>query len=907
MATYKLIGQRFLRRYTASDSTPVYASAVEAQKIVDELCGVPWLASGVKTAMMTSHSDEKDESGVSGLDSNVANRESFDAALFCAGHVGGKHRAYANAAVYRYVLPDGTLPNLTSLVASITSDPYNAAGARIAIMTNSTGEIPTSCNVCRTGDAYLEGVAPRTSRTVDGTDYWYPTTAAAEFESLTLPLEKYLFVFALMESYSTVRGNWIEGCSFMTKNEITITTSAAVPGWADGETVDLSDGVLDHEFVVCRDGVAPDNVQEVSGVRSLQVTLSGSELVKKSIDIPAVQGGFCNRVGEQLKMIRSLDGEITCTSPFVVETVTNNVSSFHKFIAVGGTFSGGTFAEIDGLYLYSLDEARFIEGVALGANVPAWLKTFARDHGGFAHVTNILCHTINVNGFSCIGMDGCGVAYSATDGGIDPVFWFSLSDPFDLTSFVVETGVRDMSPNAKYIQDAVSLPRSARIISADRFSGTRNGGGSITFRNRMMALVGFQDGDELKLAFPFWYWQLRSNVTSIATDTMIVTPGITGRVTGVYCGGLVSGSADGASVVRIVVTGELTHNGQQASVMYVDVNHQQIIDSASGPGSVTLKSVTIPAVAASLVPNVVDGFGIRSEFVPGTDSLEVIHGLGSALVFGAFSRLGTDARRNSCLIDLSTGATSAADSDGAVTLPMLVGGVVYSGRKSSEAKSVEYYEAGDDSATGDQTAIGLRTLSFAFARSEGVAVPTVVTGSDRIGAAHNIRQATTVIPAMVDGVIVSQTVNVWRLTSSVMLLPFALPQTFTAKKLRLEWPEIDATGGAKFNVWIRSGHFTDLEATTDIRLFDASAPDVAGWRLLGTIDATDENREALLELGTIEGRGATVMLTAYIRPDGDPADTTYPIGAATDMDVDPIRGTSAALDSGWKPDITLIG
>ena len=212
MATYKLIGQRFLRRYTAAEPTPVYASAVEAQKIVNELCGVPWLPSDVKTATMTSHTEEKDKSGVSGLDANVANREGFDAALFCAGHVGGEHRAYANAAVYRYVLPDGDLPNLTSLVASITSDPYNAAGARIAVLTNSTGEIPTSCAECRTGDAHLEGVAPRTVRTVDGTDYWYPAIADADFSGLEVPLQKYLFVFVLMESYSTVRGNWLEGC-----------------------------------------------------------------------------------------------------------------------------------------------------------------------------------------------------------------------------------------------------------------------------------------------------------------------------------------------------------------------------------------------------------------------------------------------------------------------------------------------------------------------------------------------------------------------------------------------------------------------------------------------------------------------------------------------------------------------
>lgn len=233
MATYKLIGQRFLRKYTADESTPVYAASTDAQKIVNSLCKLPWERSKVASAEMTSHQNDE------GLDKNVERREHFDAALFCAHHEDGRHRAYANAAVYRFVLPTGAaLPNLSRLVASITSDPYNSAGARVAILTNSTGEIPMDCATCRAGDAHLEGVAPRTVRTVSGTDYWYPTTADAAFTGLSLQLQKYLFVFVLMESYSTVRGNWLEGCSYATENLFEIETDAAVSGWTDGATID---------------------------------------------------------------------------------------------------------------------------------------------------------------------------------------------------------------------------------------------------------------------------------------------------------------------------------------------------------------------------------------------------------------------------------------------------------------------------------------------------------------------------------------------------------------------------------------------------------------------------------------------------------------------------------------------
>lgn len=263
---YKLIGQRVLRKYTAAKTSPTYAASVDANLVVDSLCYVPWEKVSARDATMTYHTEENvgtKENPIGGLDMNVVIRDQFDAALFCAGHVGGQHRAYANAAVYHYVLPDGALPKLTRLVANVTSDPYNSAGARIAILTNATGEIPTNCNACRTGDAHADGVAPRT---VAANGNWFPTMADCVFSSnpaegeTALPsgglqLQKHLFVFVLMESYSTVRGNWLEGCSFI-RNLVSVETDAAVPGWTDGETVDTTAAAA-MSFAIARQGIVP--------------------------------------------------------------------------------------------------------------------------------------------------------------------------------------------------------------------------------------------------------------------------------------------------------------------------------------------------------------------------------------------------------------------------------------------------------------------------------------------------------------------------------------------------------------------------------------------------------------------------------------------------------------------------
>lgn len=268
MATYKIKGARFLRKYTARSNTPTYAAAADAQLIVDSLCDVPWQGVGVDEATMTSHSDTttKDQP-VSGLDRNVLARDNFDAALFCAGHSGGNHRAYANAACYRYTLPDGAVGlSLSSIKVRVTSDPYNAAGARLHVFTNSTGEIPLNCRTLRGEDssgAVIEdgstvaGVAPRTSQGSGSNTTWYSATELVTLSpSGGLTLQKYLFLVVALESYSTVRGNWLEGCSYI-QNSAEITLTSAVESWTDGEKYDCSGSQGSVAFNVVKNGALP--------------------------------------------------------------------------------------------------------------------------------------------------------------------------------------------------------------------------------------------------------------------------------------------------------------------------------------------------------------------------------------------------------------------------------------------------------------------------------------------------------------------------------------------------------------------------------------------------------------------------------------------------------------------------
>ena len=268
--TYTGKGRRYLRKYTAASRSPVYAAAIDAQNIADTLCMVPWESVYQSSANFTCHNNE-------GLDGNVDNRDSFDAALFCADHSDGEHRAFANAACYRMTLPDDAVGvPLESVTVRAASDPYNAAGLRLAFLVSSTGEVPMDCATCRNGNAHVEGAVPRTSEIgEDGRTYWYAASGDVTITpSSPVALDKYLLVFVLLENYAASRDNWLEGSGYIL-NSIKITTSAEIPDWDDqgGET-----GA--NAYDVVRDGVLPAPVvAKPSGYRHEEVQVDGSPVV----------------------------------------------------------------------------------------------------------------------------------------------------------------------------------------------------------------------------------------------------------------------------------------------------------------------------------------------------------------------------------------------------------------------------------------------------------------------------------------------------------------------------------------------------------------------------------------------------------------------------------------------------
>lgn len=244
MATYKIKGSRFLRKYTSSVAEPTYAAAIQAQNAADALCGVEWERSDYAgPAEFTSHDNAT-------LDENVANRERFDAALFCAGHEGDRHRAYANAAFYLFKLPaaaEGV--SLTSVTVKAASDPYNSPGLRIAVHVLSSAELPTACATVRSGDGYVEGAVPRTASGEGAALRWYAAQGDVTVEpTAATNLMQYLAVFVGLENYATSRDNWLEG-SGVINPVVTLTTGTDIDGLDADEVNDCSvaaavDGVV---------------------------------------------------------------------------------------------------------------------------------------------------------------------------------------------------------------------------------------------------------------------------------------------------------------------------------------------------------------------------------------------------------------------------------------------------------------------------------------------------------------------------------------------------------------------------------------------------------------------------------------------------------------------------------------
>ena len=246
MSVYKMRGRRFLKKYTSAVATPVYAAATDAQAIVDGMCAVPWTPVDASHAQMSYHTNET-------LDRNVEIRDSLDAAAFCAEHVSGMHRAFANAACYVFELPEmAEYPTLTALKARVVSDPYNSGGVRLAVHVADSLDIPVDCAIARMGVAHVEGVTPREERVAaDKKTYWYAATGEVEIP-VAVQAKRYLFLVVALEDYSRSRGDWLEGSAYILPT-VEIETDGVLSGWTEGS---VNVDVGGREFVVREPGDA---------------------------------------------------------------------------------------------------------------------------------------------------------------------------------------------------------------------------------------------------------------------------------------------------------------------------------------------------------------------------------------------------------------------------------------------------------------------------------------------------------------------------------------------------------------------------------------------------------------------------------------------------------------------------
>lgn len=231
--TYRLKGRRHLRMYTAPNLTPSTAAGSDVAAISDRFCEVPWTAAPLDSyPSFPTYATAK-------VDENASARECFDAAEWCAEHDESKrHRAYAQAAIYRYALPEAARSlTVESVTVKVTCDPYTPQGARIAAMVTDSDDLPTECALVRTMSAHEDGVAQRTSVVNESTGAvtWYE---ASETRTLALGATggKWLLVFVGLEDYRA-RNGWLEGAAKI--DSVSATLSGEVDGWDEGAVVDL--------------------------------------------------------------------------------------------------------------------------------------------------------------------------------------------------------------------------------------------------------------------------------------------------------------------------------------------------------------------------------------------------------------------------------------------------------------------------------------------------------------------------------------------------------------------------------------------------------------------------------------------------------------------------------------------
>lgn len=867
MATYKIKGQRWLRKYTAKRSSPVYAAAVDAQTVVDSFCEIPWESVFEKDAGMTYHTDEvvDEDSKITGLDKNVLIRDCFDAALFCAGHVGGQHRAYANAAVYRYELPDEAVGlTLSSISIQVTSDPYNSRGVRLHVFTNSTGEIPMNCHTLRGEDSSGEiiddgttaaAVAPRTVETRSGTDYWYPTVETATLSPTGgMTLQKYLFILVALESYSTVRGNWMEGSSFI-KNAVEITLPAPVSGWSSTEVNDLSDVTDDSTaFNVTRGGVCQSIVGAVSGVFGAEVLKTGDsldELAYSPDGIPGVAGVVSN----------------------IADTVTNLKTSYSANVKFVSCVFCKTSSVEWSQYVIAFSDAQFWGGPGSSSGHMSTVRT--------SKVVNVL------------SFDGTGKRFS---------FQMDEFTNDDVASGVAFAWIEGLSGSALRIH---VITRNGVEITTEDYARdgewhSWGGSGSNTRTTGVSTPCCICNGKPVYLG--------SSSITGEGLPSSI---SFAGTVTSVKCKDVPIAGTRGYTSV-LVVSGDLTMVGG------VPVKNCAIVTVADGTATVTR-----PTFDSAITPDAYDGYSVSPVMPRLLDVTGSVNDVDEYIVTGSFSHLSGIAINGCAMIDSSgkVAEKELAGPDGRLSfissMLAICGDVYFYQGSTYNAIRVYPYDAISralaTNITEEQSCIGLRALYAKLYMGAIKPVTVASIGYKRFGAGFSISTGDKSVYSY-DGsdVLTVNSVPVYRMSMSALAIPFSTPIDFVARKIRLDWSSFDGSvTGGRFNVWLKNGEYVDeLPENVLVRPeMYIGAKSVAGWNYVGSVDVSDGSTYKVFDLDEwLNKRLATLMFTAFVSMDdvNPSAETEFPQGVVTEFSVDPNVGSIIGDGSLWNPDITLI-
>lgn len=844
---YTTKGQRYLRKYTAAAASPVYAAAIDAQTIADTLCDVPWEKVAISSAGFTSHNDES-------LDENVSGRDGFDAALFCADHSGGKHTAHANAACYRLTLPDSAIGvTLESLSVKAASDPYNVAGLRIAILTNSTGTIPTDCATCRTGDAHVAGAVPRTTRTVGTTNYWDAAADTVVIEPTGgLTLQKYLLVFVVLENYATSRGNWLEGSGYI-QNSIQLTTSTEISGWdGTGEIHDCSDLADDSTaFNVTRGGVCQSVVGAVSGVFGVEVLKNGDSLDELAYTSEAVPGLSCV-ASEVADRVTNLKGLYTanvnfenCIYPlYNVNTEQGwtqhiiafadaqfwgvNTYSSSKVVRVISFDGSATAYPID---VYTMKQEDMSAGIAL-----AWIE-------GKLNSALRRVHVVTKN-----GVENTADVYENSGN-----FWWYCPN------------------HSQYTHRYTNVPIPCCLCNG---SPVYLGESSIT-------------GDGLPSAIPF-----------------------VGTVTAVRCKSIpVVDTSNWNSV--LVVSGNLQSVGgvavRNCAVVTIEDGSMSVVrpsfDSAITPD--TYDNFCVAPVQPILKDEVgnVDDDGMFSV----SGSFSFLSGVSVA----GFTLIDANGSFVEKTLNGPDGACSFVSN-----VLALYGGIYFYQASVLDILRVYPHGAITRAlgVTDDESCIGLRAL-YAKLYTGAIKPVTVASiGYKRFGAGFTISTGEKSVYSY-DGssVLTVNDVPVYRMSMAALAIPFSTPVDFVARKVRLDWSSFDGSvTGGRFNVWLRNGKYVEelpKDVLTQPEIY-IGAKSVAGWDYVGSVDVSDGSTYKVFDLVKwLDKRLATLMFTAFVSMDSvNPSDgTDFPQGVVTEFSADPNVGSVSGDSSLWNPDITLIG